>query len=233
MALGHHALPDPAELVNGGMRRERHAVVEGGMAGEATVVDHRHVVADGHVVSRVGTGHPVPVAAECGRPAGGGSTRDRDPLAEHIPVADADVRFLGWVELQVLGKPADHGVGVDEVALAHRREPPDNRALPQHRALPESHVRFDHAERSDLDILAQPGAAVDNRRRMNLCHGSLRLGRLHPHSASRKETHDIARLPARQGPTREEPARGMNEVSRRSGFCYNSGSKRYAFASPA
>ena len=79
-----------------------------------------------------------------------------------LPLPISSLR-AGALVFLVLRGAADDGVGEEDVVAADGRVAEDRDAVEQPAAGADLHVRADHAERADLDVVGDLGLLVDDR----------------------------------------------------------------------
>ena len=141
------------------------AVVHRDVAAEQAIVRDNDVVADRAVVPEMRAGHEKIIVAEASRGIRGRSAMNRDVLADEVAVADLHRTLRALLETQILRRAANDCA----VSNLVRRAQPDcafNHDMRLHdRVRANFHLRPDQGIRSDLDVLAEAGAGIDDRSR--------------------------------------------------------------------
>ena len=91
--LNHHQPPYVHVLVKCRSSTEKCLIVYEHVSGQQTIVGNDHVVIDLAIVTNVNANHEKIVVADLRRAAFGTATMDRAILANHVLIADLDLRF--------------------------------------------------------------------------------------------------------------------------------------------
>src|SRR5690606_35826360 len=108
---------------------------------------------DDGIMPGMGRHHPVGAAAdESGFPLAG-SPRNRHSLAKDVVVAHAQVADGARIKLEILRRPAQDRMAVDQVVSSESRIPAEDRMLAQYRSGPDHDIGFHDAVGTDFHIL--------------------------------------------------------------------------------
>ena len=89
-----------------------------------------------------------------------GGPVDRDRFADHVVIADDHLRVAAAVA-HILRIAADHDAGKEMIVLAERHVAHQRHVVFQLRAAADAHLRADHAERPDLDVVVDFGRGIN------------------------------------------------------------------------
>src|SRR5690606_38484968 len=144
-----------------------HVVAHGDVAREGGVVREHAVVADDAIVRDVGVGQqPVAVADPGAAAAFSGAPVQGDEFAEGVLLPDD--QFDAFAPVLLVLRVAAHGDVADEpVARADPGRPLHRAVRTEHRPFANLHVLADPAEWTHAHPVAQPGARLDDRRRVD------------------------------------------------------------------
>ena len=133
--------------------RERSVIVHVHVSAEHRAIGHDDVIAKLAVVRDVAAGHDEVVIAD-GRNTLFlfGAAVDRRALANHVVVADDDLRVAAAVA-EVLRIAADHHAWIDVVVLTDGDVPHQGDAVFEPGTASNAHVGADDAEGADLDVV--------------------------------------------------------------------------------
>ena len=165
---------DRDEVVDADPAGQRGVVVNVDVSAHQRVVRDHDAIAESAIMSHVAARHQVAAATDRSDAFLLRRTpTDRDAFANHVVVADHDLRRLTAIT-QVLRIATDHDSGEQVILLAQRDTPQKCHVVFESRAAADRGVRSNHTERTDLDIIGDVGSRIDSGRLSNvLCHISI------------------------------------------------------------
>ena len=164
------------ELMHAGEAAENGPVVHRHVAAQGRIVGHDDMVAHDAVMSDVGRDHEQAVVADARQHAAVRRPRTHGHvLADDVVGADLETRRLAPV-LGVLGRMTDRGEGIDARTRPDACASCNDGVRDQTNLVAEHDVGSHHAVGADADALAELGAGLDDRGRVNIRHVSCRPG---------------------------------------------------------
>ena len=156
VAADDRVFSDAAELMHRRQAGNDGVIFDSDVPGEADGIGEDDVVAELAVMRDVRVAEQQIVRADARRQILMGAAMDRGVLAEDVVIADFEPGRLAEV-FEILGFPTDGCEGEKLVAAPEFRVSFEHDMRMQDTLVAQLHIRADHAEGADADVVSKPG----------------------------------------------------------------------------